>query len=113
MIPKFEADQSVEPTDGTETKRIKSSNLNFLPSVFVAVLPLTPSDISRSSGITWGGRNGWLREYAQIADRRAREGAQHAGWTSRMDDSDFIFDSIPPAGERRKSCTVALAMNDV
>lgn len=112
--PKLEHNQPIEATDGTETKQIKSSKYEIFPSIFGAVLPLTASDVSQPSEITWEGRNGWLKEYVQISNRRTQENTwkgEDQG-SSGLDDSDFIFDSIAPADERRQSCTVNLAASD-
>lgn len=112
--PKLEQGQPVEATDGTETKRIKSSKQEILQSIFGIVSPLTPDDVSKPSELVWEGRNGWLKEYVQIANRRAQEDAGEGGdeGSSGMDDSDFVFDDIPPAGERRKSCTLNLGASN-
>ena len=106
MRPKLEQLQPAQATDGTETNRTKSNKHLILPSIFRIVSPLTLSDVSQPSGITWEGRKGWLKEYAQIAIRGVQEnGRQEDGRSSGVND-------VPPAGERRKSCTINLEPSD-
>lgn len=106
MRPKLEQLQPAQATDGTETNRTKSYKHLILPSIFRIVSPLTLSDVSQPSRITWEGRKGWLKEYVQIAIRRVQEnGGQEDGRSSGVND-------VPPAGERRKSCTINLEPSD-
>ena len=96
MRPKLEQLQPAQATDGTETNRTKSNKHLILPSIFRIVSPLTLSDVSQPSG------KGWLNEYVQISIRRVQEnGGQEDGRSSGVND-------VPPAGERRKSCTINL-----
>ena len=74
--PKLEQLQPAQATDGTETNRTKSNKHSILPSIFEIVSPLTLSDVSQPSGITWKGRKGWLKEYVQIAIRRVQENGE-------------------------------------
>ena len=55
------------------------------------------------------GKEWWLKEYKQIGSRRdqEQEGLDDA-YSSEEHDSDYIYDSIYPSGERRKSCTANL-----
>jgi hypothetical protein len=70
-------------------------------------VPLTPADIDDPE-LAWEGRNGWLKEYNQIGERLVAEQGERDSDSSEPYDSDFIYDSISPPGERRASCTVNL-----
>ncbi|KAF8497316.1 hypothetical protein JB92DRAFT_1030241 [Gautieria morchelliformis] len=104
----LEAGQSIRPEDRDETIGIKKSKRRILQTVLAEIGPLTPTD-TQGRGIVWSGRNGWLKEYNQIGSRREQEqeGSDDAE-SSEEYDSDYIYDSISPPGERRKSCTVNL-----
>jgi hypothetical protein len=105
--PPLEGDQSIRPEDCDETIDIKKSKRRILQTVLAEICPLTPTD-AESQDVVWSGRNGWLKEYNQIARRRNRE---HRGSddeeSSEEYDSDYIYDGISPPRERRKSCTVS------
>ena len=104
--PPLEADQSIRPEDRDETIDIKKSERRILQTVLAEIGPLTPTD-AESQDVVWSGRNGWLKEYNQIARRRNREHrGSDDGESSEEYDSDYIYDGISPPGERRKSCTV-------
>lgn len=105
--PLLEAGQSIQPEDRDETIDIKKSNNNILQSVFAEIGPLTLVDADNPS-VVWSGRNGWLKEYNQIASRRNREYEGSGAESSEEYDSDYIYDSTSPPGERRRSCTVNL-----
>lgn len=53
------------------------------------------------------GKEWALKEYNRIGSRRDKEyGDSDDANSSEEYDSDYIYDSVSPAGERRKSCTV-------
>jgi hypothetical protein len=82
------------------------SKRRLLQTVFAEIGALTPTDV-QSQDVVWSGRNGWLKEYNQIGSRRDKEyGDSDDADSSEEYDSDYIYDSVCPAGERRKSCTV-------
>ena len=100
MRPKLEQLQPAQATDGTETNRTKSYKHLILPSIFRIVSPLTLSDVSQPSRITWEGRKGWLKEYVQIAIRRVQEnGGQEDGRSSGVND-------VPPAGGESRAQSI-------
>jgi hypothetical protein len=110
--PPLEAGQSIQPEDRDETTDIKRSKRRILQAVLAEIGPLTPSD-THCQDVVWSGRNGWLKEYNQIGSRRDHEleGSDDAD-SSEEYDSDYIYDSTSPPGERRKSCTVNLGVTD-
>ena len=111
--PPIEAGQSIQPEDRDETIDIKKGKRRILQTVFAEIGPLTPSDTQRQD-LVWSGRNGWLKEYNQIGRRynQEREGSDDED-SSEEYDSDYVYDSISPPGERRKSCTVNLDVNNL
>jgi casein kinase I family protein HRR25 len=106
--PPLEAGQSIQSEDRDETIDIKKNKRRILQTVFAEIGPLTLTD-AQGQDVVWSGRNGWLKEYNQIGSRRdqEQEGSDDAD-SSEEYDSDYIYDSISPPGERRKSCTVNL-----
>ncbi len=107
VSPPLEGGQSIRPEDRDETIDIKKSENRILQTILAEIGPLTPTD-AESQDVVWSGRNGWLKEYNQIARRRNREHrGSDAGESSEEYDSDYIYDGISPPGERRKSCTVS------
>ncbi|KIM92262.1 hypothetical protein PILCRDRAFT_117298 [Piloderma croceum F 1598] len=110
--PPLEAGQSIQPEDQVETINIKKGRRRILQTVFADIGPLTLADI-QCQDVVWSGRNGWLTEYNQIGSRldQEREISGDAD-SSEEYDSDYIYDSISPPGERRKSCTVNLDASD-
>ena len=109
--PPLEAGQAIQPEDGEETVGIKKSKHRILQTVLAEIAPLTLAD-SQSQDLMWAGRNGWLREYNQIGRRREAEREGSEAESSEEYDSDYIYDSICPPGERPKSCTVNLSASD-
>jgi len=110
--PPLEAGQSIQPEDRDETIDIKKSKRRILQAVFAEIGPLTLADTQRQD-LVWSGRNGWLKEYNQIGGRRDQEQeGSDDGESSEEYDSDYIYDSISPPGERRKSCTVNCDVNN-
>jgi hypothetical protein len=108
--PPLEAGQSIQPEDHDETINIKKDKRRILQAVFADIAPLTLADVQRQD-VVWSGRNGWLTEYNQIGSRRdwEREVSDSDDPDSSEEyDSDYIYDSISPPGERRKSCPVSL-----
>jgi len=106
--PPLEAGQSIQSEDRDETIDIKKNKRRILQTVFAEIGPLTLTD-AQGQDVVWSGRNGWLKEYNKIGSRRdqEQEGSDDAD-SSEEYDSDYIYDSISPPGERRKSCTVNL-----
>jgi len=104
----LEAGLPIQPEDRDETIDIKKGKRCILQTVFAEVGPLTPT-YAEGQDVVWSGRNGWLKEYNQIGRRRdqEREGSDDTDLSEEYD-SDYIYDSISPPGERRKSCTVNL-----
>jgi len=102
----LECQQSIQPEDCDETIDIKKGKRRLLQTVFAEIGALTPTDV-QSQDVVWLGRNGWLKEYNQIGSRRDKEYGDSAD-SSEEYDSDYIYDGVSPAGERRKSCTVDL-----
>jgi hypothetical protein len=104
--PPLEAGLPIQTEDRDETIDIKKSKRRILHTVFAEIGSLTPTD-ARGEGVVWTGRHGWLKEYNQIGSRRDQEqGSADDTDSSEEYDSDYIYDSISPVGERRKSCTV-------
>jgi hypothetical protein len=106
--PPLEAGLPVLPEDREETKCVKNGRRYIINVVFADAAPLVPADIE-DPALLWSGRNGWLREYSKIGERRSVDSrGSQPDYSSEDYDSDFIFDSISPPGERRASCTVNL-----
>ena len=104
--PPLEGDQSIRPEDCDETIDVKKSKRRILQTLLAEIGPLTPTD-AESQDVVWSGRNGWLKEFNQIARRRNQEHrGSDDGESSEEYDSDYIYDGISPPGERRKSCTM-------
>jgi hypothetical protein len=110
--PPLDAGLEVRPEDRDETIGIKRSKRHILQTVLAEISPLTLADV-RAQDVVWSGRNGWLKEYNQIGNRRDREWeGSNDGDSSEEYDSDYIYDGISPPGERRKSCTVNVSESD-
>lgn len=87
---------------------IKTNKRHILQTVFAEVDSLTSTDLEGRETV-WTGRNGWLKEFNKIGKRLELEGGgSESSDSSEEYDSDYIYDSISPPGERRASCTVNL-----
>ncbi|KAH7923699.1 hypothetical protein BV22DRAFT_1130454 [Leucogyrophana mollusca] len=110
--PELEVGQPILPGDQDETIGIKESERYLLQVVLADIVALTPDNIE-DPNVVWEGRHGWLSEYNKMALRRGREwrGSRSSGSREEYD-SDYIFDSVSPPGERRASCTVSMDASD-